>query len=706
MHMAGLPIQPSAWPRCWGGLRRFVLAWLTGAAIFSGAECSLLLVQAHDDFSSFGQRLVALPLGLGNLLPYSLAALGGLSLVGAVSSWLARRTRWARSASAAVVGLLSLPYALPLARFTFSGEKARELPHHGLLVLAAAVGVSTGFAVLAWLFCLRRDWRRLPGAACAVWAAAAAACLVLSRAMLPSEYEPLHEFLGIVGLVFAALAGSEIAHWLPEPRRPRQSAAVLLGVALAWTLTSGVVLARYNDLAWLLWGRTAATRYLVQRWTFLEDGGPSRLEASGPMVLKPNLDTPRSVKARASRAQARPPHIILFGIDGVQPDHLGAYGYTRRRTSPAFDRLAQEGALFRRAYSSYPATRNFSTSLLLGRYIPEFVAHKPPRAYQQVAITRLLKQRGYHVLVDSWFEFSTAREFDPKVYQIDNYLEPPTRQQRLQATQMPYVPEEERFAGMAKHLDEAKARDLPVFLWTHLLGTHPAKKGFTPVAAHPFGPTRTDQYDSAIAGADDWLQRLREMMADRFGDSRPVLWFVFSDHGMYVDEGDGKTLYDRIVRVPLVVAGPGIAHREVGEPVDVSLDLAATVLDLAGIQPPADYDGVSLAPVLMDGSGTEELASRVIVLSRAPKWSGGVFGRYKYLKYRDSESLFDSARDPEQRHSISEAHPALLRKLSTTVAQELRRRSRAYRGGQRDDQRAAPRSTHDTATPEPGSAEE
>src|SRR5690606_28977688 len=142
------------------------------------------------------------------------------------------------------------------------------------------------------------------------------------------------------------------------------------------SLASGWILAESNRWAWLVWGETPGSRYVTARWTWDDQDTDSKEHYSE--------DDPKSHQERLhSRHAARPaPHIFVFSIDNQQPSHVGAYGYTKRPSTPHIDQLAQEGTLFRRAYSYQPQTRVFLTSMLLGRRIPDFGAHVFPTSLQ------------------------------------------------------------------------------------------------------------------------------------------------------------------------------------------------------------------------------------------------------------------------------------------------------------------------------------
>ena len=70
-----------------------------------------------------------------------------------------------------------------------------------------------------------------------------------------------------------------------------------------------------------------------------------------------------------SPAPAEQPSILLITLDTTRADRLGPYGYAAADT-PTWDRLAAEGMVFERAYSSAPITIPAHSTILTGRFTP------------------------------------------------------------------------------------------------------------------------------------------------------------------------------------------------------------------------------------------------------------------------------------------------------------------------------------------------
>ncbi|HEY8142111.1 MAG TPA: sulfatase/phosphatase domain-containing protein, partial [Kofleriaceae bacterium] len=254
-----------------------------------------------------------------------------------------------------------------------------------------------------------------------------------------------------------------------------------------------------------------------------------------------------------------------------------------------------------------------------------------------------------------------------RAYKIDTYAAKQDHSARMEE------PLEAGMARLDRHLDEARARGEPVLVWMHVLGAHMKGTRFVPDPSFDFGDEPMELYESAVAGMDRWVGAVEERMAARLDPSRPTVWILSADHGTNPTTRS-RDLYNPIVRVPLVIVAPGVAPRVDDRPVDVSLDVAATVVDLAGIAPPATYDGVSLVPLLA-GLPADALRDRLILMNLS-EWSGAVGGRYKYMRRGGVASLYDQVTDPGETHNLIGERFDLAYWIADAADHELARRVR------------------------------
>jgi arylsulfatase A-like enzyme len=115
-----------------------------------------------------------------------------------------------------------------------------------------------------------------------------------------------------------------------------------------------------------------------------------------------------------------------------------------------------------------------------------------------------------------------------------------------------------------------------------------------------------DLYDGAILYTDDNLARILETLGD-LGMAESTLVAVTGDHGEAFGEHGLSfthdfTLYDEVLRVPLVIRGPGVAPGgSIAQQVRL-MDVAPTLLEMAGVEPMSGGEARSLAPLLRGGT--------------------------------------------------------------------------------------------------------
>jgi len=172
-------------------------------------------------------------------------------------------------------------------------------------------------------------------------------------------------------------------------------------------------------------------------------------------------------------------------------------------------------------------------------------------------------------------------------------------------------------------------------------------------------------YAHRIAHVDRELGRLLEAVEARVEPDALVTALV-SDHGEGWDAERGRVhhgvrLHDDLLRVPFVLRAPGRVPDglEVGAQVR-TVDLMPTVMDLAGLAPPADVAGRSLLPSLRGDApwpehafGEELSDARESLAVRTSAW--------KLIGGTDGEEAYRLDRDPEERAPVEAALPAALR---------------------------------------------
>jgi arylsulfatase A-like enzyme len=179
--------------------------------------------------------------------------------------------------------------------------------------------------------------------------------------------------------------------------------------------------------------------------------------------------------------------------------------------------------------------------------------------------------------------------------------------------------------------------------------------------------TRWDRMYGALRSVDRWVGRFSDALPR--GVRRRTVFIFTSDNGY--TWGDHRLTfkaypYERSVRVPLIVAGPGIAHRRTNLVVE-NADIAPTILDLAGLSGTGGpYDGLSLVPVLR-GTGTISRTAALLehsTMHDVPSYCGVRTARWKYILYLNGfQELYNLARDPWELHNVARSRPRVRRTL-------------------------------------------
>ncbi|HUP41488.1 MAG TPA: sulfatase [Vicinamibacterales bacterium] len=289
------------------------------------------------------------------------------------------------------------------------------------------------------------------------------------------------------------------------------------------------------------------------------------------------------------RAQTPPrqPNILLAIADDWSWPHAGAYGDPTVKT-PAFDRLAREGALFTRAFAAAPSCTPSRAALLTGRAPHQleeggvlwgFLPERHP------VYTDLLEQAGYYVgfTRKGWgpgrFE-AGGRARNPAGQQVadfDTFLRgrPAGRPFAFWfGSQDPHRPYEEG-SGAASGIDLASIR-VPAFL----PDTPQVRRD---LADYLFEVQRFDRELGEI------VERLRAL-----GELDNTLIVVTADNGMPFPRAKAN-VYDGGARVPFAMRWPGRAKGGLVSDAFISLsDLAPTFLEAAGLQAPATMSARSV----------------------------------------------------------------------------------------------------------------
>ncbi|HTQ79857.1 MAG TPA: sulfatase, partial [Thermoanaerobaculia bacterium] len=355
------------------------------------------------------------------------------------------------------------------------------------------------------------------------------------------------------------------------------------------------------------------------------------------------LDPPE-VRALPRRERTGgPPDVFLYLIDTLRADAVGVYG-SPRPTTPNIDRFSSDALVFTRALSPAPWTLPATTSILSGLYPSHHGVIVAGDRLPQTApwLPALLSRRGFQTLgVSQWLlggdAFGLDRGFQGFYANVYQNAKTPSANVRWFLWRYLLAP---RAAG-------AGARP-PLFAYLHVVDPHalyrPGRQdrafadeqpgGLTPDLYDPnvfmqqgYGKDPAEVahlralYDGEVHAADRQFGAFLEQL--RFFDLyEESLIILVGDHGEeFFEHGGfdhGRTLYNELLRVPLIVKLPASWRRtgRVETPVS-TLSIAPTVLQVAG-QGAGRVTGGPSAGAGFDGPSLTEVARQETPRSAAP----------------------------------------------------------------------------------------
>ncbi|MBU0762400.1 MAG: sulfatase, partial [Candidatus Altiarchaeota archaeon] len=319
-----------------------------------------------------------------------------------------------------------------------------------------------------------------------------------------------------------------------------------------------------------------------------------------------------------------------------------------RDTSPYIDNFSKKSILFEKAIAAWPKTVPGLGSILTGKYgstIHMMYATFDPFYNESASLPEILNENGYSTFAfvtngnlqidkgwsrgfdeyyESWKTFNRSRAHNVNAYAIDylnrnkkgkffvwlHYIDP----------HVPYRAFEDEFKAKFvndSHYDKIfydldRKRNIPLTIepWlTHGINDIPksaAEDNITDVAYY------ISQYDGEISYTDKYVGLMLQYLSENGLLNNTIVVFTvdhgeaLGDHDWYFDHG--RYAYDDCSQIPLLMYIPGVDSRNISYPVS-GIDITPTLLDLIGVQTNADFEGMSLKPVI---SGEKEYVSEYV----------------------------------------------------------------------------------------------
>jgi arylsulfatase A-like enzyme len=430
--------------------------------------------------------------------------------------------------------------------------------------------------------------------------------------------------------------------------------------------------------------------------------------------------------------EEKKPNFLFILSDDQRFDALGSAGHPIVKT-PNLDRLAAEGVRFRNSFVTTPICAASRASILTGQYerTHKFTFGTPPLAESFCANSYpfLLRQGGYRTALIGKFGVSVAAGQTAKMFDLFVPIGWPFQRKQK--------------SGETRHIDQIAADRAIEFLKGQtakqpfclsisfnsphaedgkLDNLYPWPKtvdGLYEEVRIPPPPLVDEKYFQAepeflrkslnrirwywqfdtpqkyaknvrayyrmISGIDHEIGRLLTEL-ENLGLTRNTVVIFMSDNGYFLGERglSGKWVhYEESLRVPLIVFDPRSPARrrgKIAEEMALNIDMAPTLLSLAGLEIPRQYQGRSLVPLLRGEKTawrTDFFCEHLFVHPDIPQWEGVRGERYVYAAYFTQrpvhEFLHDLKEDPRELKNLAkvEGHADLLARMRSRL-QELR----------------------------------
>jgi arylsulfatase A-like enzyme len=461
--------------------------------------------------------------------------------------------------------------------------------------------------------------------------------------------------LSILYVPLAAIAGTALVHavW-PRLVRGRRylgaalaaAAVLLIGSALfAWQARPALTLS--------IWGERPVAGLAIDKLFDLDE-----------------------IRAGVSLSEFRPvakpgsphPDIILITIDTVRADHTPPYGGTAEM--PLLRELAARGVVFEWAFAPSNVTR---------RSIPSMVTGLRPNRVRGRVVGWALRIDPRHVVVA---ERLLAGGYDTAGFVCCYGFWGEDFRTGLQRglAHLEIEPNGMKLAKQARAWLDAREKQptkKPLFVWMHLLEPHNWQSGTG-------APTSEDDkrrfYDRSLTAADTMMVEMLGAFSQRRPEDAPIV-IVTADHGEALGEHGqpfhSTDLYNSQIRVPFVVAGPGIKPGRITETVSLT-DLTPTMLELAGFVPPTglSMDGRSVADLatgrrLEVQDGGVAFAAMIKDRSNPGGITAVVRGRWKMIDNGQSLEVYDLHSDPNEKSNVATTRPQIYNELRALLQHYL-----------------------------------
>jgi alpha-L-rhamnosidase len=415
----------------------------------------------------------------------------------------------------------------------------------------------------------------------------------------------------------------------------------------------------------------------------------------------------------ATSKPAEQPNIIFILTDDQRWDALG-YAGNEIIVTPEMDRLAREGVCFKHGIVSTPICSASRASIFTGLYERthkySFQTSDILHEYMEYSYPKLLNDAGYYTgffgkfgvnyasknnffnIIDDYDRNGRFHDYRGYFYKtLDNdtvHLTRYTGQQALDFLEnapidRPFclslsfsaphahdpAPLQWFWTEQSDHLYRDMVMPPPAISEDRYFNELPeaVREGFNRLRWGWRFDT-PEKYQHSIKGyyrmihdIDLEIAKIRAKLKEQGLDKNTVIIFT-GDNGFFLGERQlaGKWLmHDHSIRVPFIIYDPRVKNPVDTEKMALNIDIAATILDIAGLDIPDTYHGVSLMPLVNNSSGIERdtvLIEHLWEFEHIPPSEGVRTNEWKYFRYVNDhslEELYYLPDDPLEIHNLA-----------------------------------------------------
>ena len=418
------------------------------------------------------------------------------------------------------------------------------------------------------------------------------------------------------------------------------------------------------------------------------------------------------------------PNIIFFLVDGLRAEQC--FGKDKTSFTPNIDSLIQKGMYFTNAFTSVDGTIISLNTIFSSNFQVGNAARYQKISLNENNLIGILKKNGYHIYgtFPNFTSFNSLRERFENENNSYDWIEP----------NIPPVSLPTGLATKIIQLLESKEKQEPYFCYFHIFDLHPLREGKKPIGIEEFDNEKfgSSMYAKTVSSIDHWLGNILKKI-----DLEKTLLVITSDHGERIPfenksnldfqprfdsavkvgrkylprslhKVGGKfsekvkdtigrvkqsssnvrltsyqkrsrdpyftlSLYDELIRVPLLFVGTSIKPRIITKQVR-HIDIFPTIFELMDIPLDIKISGKSLVSATNEISEEEEpnYLHTMPYQKLSPLDRVGIrTSKYKYFRAsRDSKknvNLYDLENDPYENNNIAQTHKQLVARFENKI---------------------------------------